>query len=248
MAARFEPTRCAVGAIGILVFTFTLHLTALGQQFAVNEAGIGDRNACQFEAWHGQSESWISPACHLIPDFEVAVGIGLVDDGGSSRDLKYAVEGRYSFRSLRPNDFAIGLIAGIGVDPRSPLSAGLVPEYFAYVPTTISLFDDRSHLHGNLGWTYHGSPNDMRVHAHDHAGHHAFTWGLRTDFWVLTRMALVAQVFGEDRSYPEVELGARFSIVPDRIDIDLSWGTHTEPGFSGNGLALGVSWTQPRLR
>lgn len=238
--------RLAIVATLVGLATFSARLVS-AQQFVVDDAEIVDRNACQFEAWHGQTGSWILPACQFIPSLEISAGIGFVDEGGDTRDVEYVVQGKYIVRELQPNDVAFGLVAGFGLDPLAQVTGERLHSFFAYVPATVSLFDDRAFLHGNIGSAYH---EDGHGHGpvHDNGGHHAITWGLRTDFWLHSRIALLAELFGEDRFYPEFQLGGRFVVIPDRVELDLSLAGKTESGFSGAGWAFGVAWTPPPFR
>jgi hypothetical protein len=222
--------------------------TADAQQFVVDDAEIVDRNACQFEAWHGQSASWILPACQFIPNLEITAGIGFVDEGGDTRDIEYVVQGKYLFRELQPNDFSIGFVAGFGFDPLSQITGERLHGFFAYVPATVSLVDDRAFLHGNVGWAFHDEDDRGHGHAHQNGGHHAVTWGLRSDVWITPRVALIAEIFGEDRLLPEYQLGGRFVLIPERFELDLSWALHTQSDLSGAGWAVGLAWTPAPFR
>jgi hypothetical protein len=237
---------------GISAVIMALSADAFAQQFVVDDAEIADRGACQLEAWHGQTGSWILPACQFIPNLEITAGIGFVDEDGDTRDFEYVVQGKYIFRELQPNDFAIGLVAGFGFDPLSQVTGERVHGYFAYVPVSVSIFDDRAFLHGNLGWVYHDDDHhdddDGHHHAPDVEGHHAVTWGLRTDIWIAPRLALIAEIFGEDRLYPEFQLGGRVVLIPDRLELDLSWAGHTQSDMDGAGWAVGLAWTPPPFR
>lgn len=220
------------------------------QQFVVDDAEIVDRNACQFEAWHGQTGSWILPACQFIPNLEITAGIGFVDEGGDTRDVEYVVQAKYLFRELRPNDIAFGLVAGFGFDPLAQVTGQRLHGFFAYVPATVSLFDDRAFVHGNLGFAledgdYLYGPGHDVGHGHEYR---RLTWGLRTDVWITPRAALIAEIFGEDRLYPEFQVGTRYVAIPERLEVDLSWAGNTEPGFSGAGWSFGISWTPPPFR
>jgi hypothetical protein len=92
--------------------------SAGAQQYVVDDAEIVDLNACHVEAWHGQRSSWILPACQLIPNLEIAAGVGFIEEGLGHRETEYAVEAKTLLRPLTPGDWGVGLVLGVGKTTR----------------------------------------------------------------------------------------------------------------------------------
>jgi hypothetical protein len=63
-----------------------------GQQFATDAAALVEYRACHLEAWHGERETRIEPACQLVRRLEVTLGIG-------SAGRECLVEGEYQLRT-----------------------------------------------------------------------------------------------------------------------------------------------------
>jgi hypothetical protein len=225
---------------GAAAFLLVPPAEAGAQQFVTDDAALVDLRACQFEAWLGQTASWILPACRPIRGLELTAGIGyLAVDGEASAE--YVVQAKTVFRELAPGGLGIGLVAGAGIDPLTQVTGGRVAGLFAYVPASLSLAAERLILHGNLGWHF-----ERDDHGHPHGedeGHHALTWAGRADLVLSDRFVLIGELFGEDRIRPEYQVGLRSTLLPDRVVVDLSYGGHTASGFAGAGWALGFAWT-----
>lgn len=100
-------------------------------------------------------------------------------------------------------------------------------------------------VHANGGW--------LLTVANDVAGNrdHALTWGIRADLAVpglAERLLVIGEVFGQDGSRPEQQLGVRAVLIPGRLQADLSWGWHSGAGQQGVGWAVGLAWTPPPFR
>jgi hypothetical protein len=213
--------------------------------------GIVDRRACQLEAWHGEAASWLFPACHLIPGVELTAGAGRVR-GGNGREVEYVFQAKAPLREPEPGRPGVGVVAGLGFGLLSQVLGRGAAGAFAYIPVTLPLADERLTLHVNLGWAFERDEHEHAGVVHDEA-HHALTWAARGDVVLpLTlagaqRLALIAEVFGENRWRPEYQVGARGVLLPDRLHADVSWGGHTGRGHRSAGWAVGFAWTPPAL-
>jgi hypothetical protein len=210
---------------------------ATAQQLVTDDAAIVDYRACQLEGWHGETSSFLLPACTFLPGLEFTTGIGLVDDHGAGRETEWLLEAKYLFRPLEAGNWGVGAgpIHRIGRDP--------VEGVYAFVPLSYSLADDRLGLHANAGWIFereHG-----HAHAHTGDGSHHLTWGFRADVEVNPWVAVVGEISGEDRLLPEYQISVRGTLVPDRLTLKLTRGGHTQDDMDGPGWTLGAAWTPP---
>jgi hypothetical protein len=219
---------------------------ASAQQFVTDDAGTVGFRACQLEGWYGESASWILPACEFVRNLEITAGVGFLPENGT-HDTEYVLQGKYLLRQLTTGDIGVGVVAGLGFGPLSQVVGNGVAGVFAYVPVGLSLVADRLILHANLGW--HFDRNDHDDHAHEQAErHHALAWAARADVLLPVpgeRVTLIGELFGQNRVRPEYQVGLRTTIIPDRLDFDLSWGGHTAAALPGAGWAAGVAWTPP---
>jgi hypothetical protein len=230
------------------------------QQFVVDDAAVVDAGACQLEAWHGGTASWILPACQPFRNLELTAGLGLHAGGEGGRDPEYVLQAKYLIRGWGPRQLGIGVVAGIGADPFTQVSGRRLQGVYAYVPATYALplagSDERLVLHANLGGVLEFDAHDDDAHGHaghghDHDGggaHAHLTWGARADLLLpvaADRFTLIGELFGEDRLLPEFQVGLRGVVVPERLMVDISYGGHTQRGLAGAGWVVGVAWTPP---
>jgi hypothetical protein len=219
---------------------------ARAQQFVTDDAALTTPRACQLELWHGKVSSWVQPACHFVPGLELMAGVGLVDDGGARR-AEYVLQGKYLLRETPEDGLGLGLVAGIGFDPRAQAVGG-VEGVFVLVPASLSLRGGRLLLHGNLGWHFERTGHDP-VHEGDD-GHHGLNWTARADVRLPgagDRLTVIGELFAEDRLRPEFQLGLRTVLAADRLSLDLSWGGHTDRPHRGAGWTAGLIWTPASL-
>jgi hypothetical protein len=239
--------RALIPALLVLLSLLLLPGAARTQQFVVDDAALVDRNACQLEAWHGETETRFEPACQLVRGLELMAGVGLVG-AGRGRQLEYRLEAKYLLREPGDRRLGVALLAGLEYQPGEQ-GAGLESVY-AYVPVTVPVRGEQLLLHANLGWHYERDAHEHGGEVHDEP-HHALTWGLRADLLLPVageRFALIGELFGEDRLLPEFQVGLRSELIAERLTLDLSWGGHTQGGLRGAGWTLGLAWTPPPLR
>jgi len=227
------PRRLLALAVGAIIAAAPGALCA--QQFGTDDAGVVKFGACQIEAWHGETETRVEPACQLIRNLEVMVGFALDGVGGGIEE--YSLELKTVLRAPEPGGLGVGLVGGLDVAREWEPEDGPLAGAFVYVPATLSFGDDRFLLHGNLGWQF--SRDDDR---------HSLLWGARGDLhlpWLDERFVVVGELFGDDSERPEFQAGLRTKIVPDRLILDVSWGGHTVRQREGRGWVVGFGWTPP---
>jgi hypothetical protein len=238
--------RCLLLALALAAPLLFAPTPLPAQQFGTDDAMIAEFGACQVEAWQGETERRIEPACHLLRNLEITLGIGMEPD--RNRVDEYTVEAKTVFRELQPGGLGIGLVAAADLHGRSENGNGRFAGVFAYVPATVSFGDDRFLLHGNLGWRYEPDGDEDDGESNGDNGTHSLLWAARGDLrlpWLDERFVVVGDLFSENGNRPEYQVGLRFRAVPDRFILDLSWGGHTAQGAEGRGWVFGFGWTPP---
>jgi hypothetical protein len=246
IAAPRRPAVMFAVLAALTGLTLLLAAPLSAQQWVVDDAETVDRGACQVEAWHGEVASWILPACQPVRNLEISLGVGFVDDGHGHRETEYAVEAKTLFRPLATNDWGIGLVVGVGPNPSAAAGERHFGDVYAFVPASLSLMDDRLVLHGNVGWEWERDGHEHDGHIHDE-DHHHLTWGVRSDVGLTERFTLIGEVFGEDRLLPEYQVGLRTHFPDAGVEVDVSWGGHTQDDLRGAGFTVGVALVSGRI-
>ncbi len=230
----------------LLLLWVLLPAPASGQQLVVDDAEIVDPGACQVEAWHGERASWILPACQLLPNVEISVGAGFIDDGTGHRETEHAIELKTLIRPLSPGSWGLGVVLGVGPNPSAEGEERRFGDVYAFLPASVSLLDDRLVMHGNVGWEWHRETIDHGDHAHESDDHH-LSWGLRSDVALNDTFTLLGEFYGEDDRRPHFQAGLRLQHDGAGVEVDLTWGGSTHPDEEGPGFTVGVAFVSGRI-
>lgn len=229
----------------ILLGLFCVLPAWAARPFVTDDARLTAAGSCQLETWtrqyHGSREYWALPACNPGGNLEITLGMARASNqnsGAHSSDL--VLQFKTLFKPLTRNDWGAGLAVGQvrhqKDDPPGPNQLGTT---YAYVPLSLSLRDDRVIVHTNVGWL-----ND-KASGRDH-----YTWGLGAEYTPGSpRLAWIAEAYGDGArpGRPYWQAGLRYSLVPNLLQIDTSYGSQYTLGTAGRWLSLGLRWTPARL-
>lgn len=204
-----------------------------------DDAGLLDAKSCQVETWvqnnRDSTEYWALPACNVTGNLDLTLGAGRIKFDGGGRSTDVVLQGKTLFKTLEPNGWAWGLVAGN--IHRSELHDGkLIGDLYAYVPVTFSFRDDRVLLHANLGWKREREPKD-----------HFITWGLASELRLSERVWVFGEMFGQSQNQgrPFYQAGFRFWLVPDRIQLDTSYGNRFGVNKEDRWFYIGLRLLSP---
>lgn len=223
-------TRILYGAAP-LCFPLFVHA---GRPLVTDNAGLTEARSCQLETWYQHSDSlrerWVLPACNPWGNLEVTLGaVRFSDERLAATD--YLLQGKTLFRALEKDSYGGGVAFG-AIDDRH---AGNT--LYGYIPVSVSLFDDNALAHFNLGWRRDGVTDE-----------HPLTWGaaIQTDLFV-DRLNGFIEVFGDNRSDPNTQLGVSFAIIPDRLHFDLTFGRALSRASDSEFVSVGIDIYLPAL-
>jgi hypothetical protein len=214
--------------------------SAAAEQFVVDDAATVGPGACQVEAWWGEAEAWVLPACQFIPRTEVTAGLSHLDAGLGGRGLHGVLEAKLLLRDSEGERWGWGVVLGGAL----PLEEGSAPtSAWAYLPLSLNLQAVPAVVHLNAGW---GFEREYHLdHTHDH---HGLAWGVRGDLEVAPRITLMGELFGLSGDGVEGQVGLRGELLPDRLALDVSWAHHFDAGEEGLGFQVGLAWTPAPIR
>lgn len=199
-----------------------------------DDARLTDAGACQVESWvhiHGnQHEFWALPACNPGGNLELTLGGALAYDGNRSESGAAVIQLKTLFKPLETNGYGVGLAAGYATQPGSAHSGN---PYF-YVPVSFSLIDDRVVLHTNLGYTRERENQENRL-----------TWGLGSETQLTERTWLIAESYGQDKGHPFFQVGIRHWIIPNRMQIDTTYGSQFGAISDQHWFSIGLRLISP---
>jgi hypothetical protein len=222
--AAYPPMRPALLSAALLAVG-TAHAA---RPMIVDDARTVDAKACQLESWvkknPDSTETWALPACNFAGNLELTLGGAATRKAGNTQTTDVVMQGKTLFKTLEPNGWGIGLAAGTVRHLLADTRDG-----YAYVPTSFSFRDDAAVVHTNLGWLREGETR-----------HNRLTWGVGTEARLAERTWLIAETFGQNQGKPFHQLGLRHWLVPDRVQLDATYGNRNGGGNGERWFSIGL--------
>lgn len=225
----------------LILLASALPASALAARpFITDDARLTTAGSCQLESWlriyPDSKEVWALPACNPGGNFEITAGAGHARSDGEPGTRDYVLQAKTLFRPLETDGWGWGLALGTIRHPEINPGPNLLGNTYAYLPLSLSLADDSIVLHANLGW--------LKDRA---SGRQSTTWGFGGEFRLGARLLAIAESFGDDRNRPYWQLGGRFSIVPDRIQVDATVGQQYSGPAASRWISFGLRLTPDKL-
>ena len=93
---------------------------------------------------------------------------------------------------------------------------------------------DRVVVHTNLGGVREGGSGQRRA-----------TWGVGTETRLAERTFLIAEIFGQDRGRASHQVGVRHWIIPDRVQLDATYGNRAGERAEDRWFSVGLRLLTP---
>lgn len=199
-----------------------------------DDARLVDDKACQVESWvrrnRDSTEAWALPSCNFSGNLELTLGGARTRELGTTRTTDVLAQGKTLFRRLDTNGWGIGLALGTVGHPDGDRKR----DWYGYVPTSFSYLDDKVVIHTNIGILRVG--DSRRSH---------LTWGLATETQLAPRTWLVAETFSQGDRVPFHQIGLRTWIVPNRVQVDATYGNRNARGSEERWFSIGLRLLTP---
>jgi len=212
-----------------------------GQAFAArplntDDANVVDPKSCQDESWVKKSklsiERWTVPGCNFFGDTEISLGANFQSETGLESIQFHLLQAKKRWRVLESGSWGLSTTLGT-LKHTGRTSSDTVNDVYLNVPVTWSMDQDRF-THLNLGWV-----------SHQAQGYGAKTWGLGFEQPFNSRVIGILETYGEDKQSTKYQVGLRFWIIPQRVQIDTTFGNV----WSASGsAALSQRWVSVGLR
>jgi hypothetical protein len=208
--------------------------------FVTDDARLTTEGSCQLESWArvypDHHEVWMLPACNPTGNLELTAGAGRDWRSGGISSNDYVLQLKTLFRTLKPNDWGIGLALGTVRHPSINPGPNALGSTYAYVPFSLALNDDKVVLHANLGWL-----KDKESQRHN------AMWGVGGELVLNRHFSAIAEMYGDNRQAAFQQVGGRFALVPDKVQLDATWGRQAGAPAAGRWFSLGLRLTPESL-
>jgi len=193
---------------------------ASGSAFAArplntDDANVVDPQSCQDESWVKKSklsiERWTVPGCNFFADTEISLGANFQSDTGAPSSQFHLMQAKKRWRVLEPDSWGISTTLGT-LKHTGNEASDTVNDIYVNVPVTWSIGQDRF-THLNVGWV-----------KHQQQGYGAKTWGLGFEQPFNKQVIGILETYGEEKQATKYQVGLRFWLVPQRVQIDTTMG------------------------
>lgn len=204
-----------------------------------DDARIVDPRSCQVESWvrfnRDSTEYWALPACNPFGFFELTYGGARTkDDGASSAFTDNVLQVKSIFKPLEPDGWGWGLALGTDRHLNRDKANGWPGDEYAYIPLSLSFNDDAQVVHFNAGFV-------NRRDIDKYVG----TWGIGSEIRLRDDLFFIPEIYGNDRGRPFVQIGMRYWIVKDRVQMDATMGNRLDSNTSDRWFSLGLRLISP---
>jgi len=218
--------------------TLTAPASYAARPLITDDARTVDAKACQVETWvrsnHGSREYWALPACNFTGNLEITFGGARTSDATGTHTTDVVLQGKTLFKTLTPNGWSAGLAVGAIRHPGSLGDGKRVGELYSYVPASFSYLNDKVLMHTNVGVLHNTVTSSTRG-----------TWGVGTEIAVTERTWLIAETFKQSESRPFFQAGVRLWIVPERLQIDATYGNRFGSSTDERWFSIGLRLLSP---
>ena len=216
-----------------------LQMAWAARPFVTDDARLTTAGSCQIESWlrsyRNSTEVWFLPACNPSGNFEITAGVGKnYQTQGDSSD--YIVQLKTLLKPLKPNGVGVGLALGQVSHPSVYPGPNLFGNRYAYVPVSVSMFDDQLIMHTNLGLL-----QDKLSHQTTQ------TFGFGAEILLKPQWLGIAEIYGDQRGARFYQTGVRYSVVPDLFQVDATVGGKAQGSVEDRWFSVGLRYTPERL-
>jgi hypothetical protein len=236
MPSKIKMQSLRLPLLSILCAGFSASAYA-ARPLVTDDARLTNAHSCQLETWmrsyQSGQELWALPACNLGENFEITLG------GGSyhNRDNDYRTEdwvGQFKtlFKPLERNGWGIGFAAGKVMHPDIQPGPNQLGNTYFYIPVSFSFRDDDVVVHLNAGML-----RDKQQ------ARNKLNMGIGSEFKLTGPFKGVAEVFGDHTQAPFYQFGLRYSLIPEVLQIDGTFGQQVNGNSGTQWFSMGVRWT-----
>ncbi|MBY4945933.1 hypothetical protein K6V92_04765 [Cupriavidus respiraculi] len=231
------PVRALVLAAMALPLAAPWQAAQAARPLVTDDARIVDPQSCRLEAWlrfhRDGTERWALPGCNVTGNFELTFGGAVQSYGDGTALTDIQLQGKTVLKPVQANGYGVALVFGGVNHPKAEDRKALGTAY-AYVPLTVSFADDHYVLHTNLGISRDREARETRM-----------TWGIATEAVLNQRLTAIAESFGENRGNPWYQLGLRIWLVPNRVQIDATYGSRLGNQAADRFVSVGLRLLSP---
>jgi len=222
-------------AILILLAALEPGPTFAARPFNTDDARVVDAGGCQIETFvkkqsqFGERETWFLPGCNPGGNLELTFGGLQVKNDAEGRASTLIAQGKTLLKPLTTNGYGVAMT--LGAAKQRPFAADPVSHWspFLNLIASASLHEDVVVIHANAGALDDRNAGLVRP-----------TWGLGGEILVAPRLYAIVESYGQRGEKTSEQIGLRFWVVPNRLQIDGTLGSQRSGPPTRNWASLGL--------
>ena len=203
--------------------------------FNTDDARVVDAGGCQIETFVKQQrnvderETWFLPGCNPGGNLELTLGGLNIRNDAFGRSSTLIAQGKTLLKRLEADDYGVALT--LGATRQRPFAAEAASYWSPFVNliSSVSLQNDALVIHVNAGALDDRNTDVMRP-----------TWGLGGEILVAPRLYAIVETYGQKGEKASQQVGLRFWIVPDRLQLDGTLGSQRSGPPVRNWTSVGL--------
>lgn len=225
----------------LCIFLFLISAPAkAARPFVTDDARLTNTGSCQLESWtrlyENSTEFWALPACNPFGNLELTLGAGIAHEGDAGTSRDYVAQFKTLFKPLETNGWGIGFAIGKVYHPEIKPGPNLLGNTYAYIPASLSLNDDKIIIHANLGMLKDNQTHSINT-----------TFGIGSEYQITNKVLCIAEMFGDDRQKPFIQVGFRYTLIPNLFQLDSTLGQQINGKSEDLWLSFGLRVTPEKL-
>jgi hypothetical protein len=214
----------------LTMFVAATSCAEAAQPLVTDDAAVLAPKTCQLEAWvrsaHDGDEYWALPACNLTDNLELTAGAGRARPDAAKPSTILQLQAKTVLFPRVDGASSFGMLIAAGRDIEAPHGRSAFQFYAA---KGLASWYPRSDLEVDLNL---GAANVFG------AGTFAVAGGA-IQYAVITNLQLLAEVFRGEPGNGKYQIGARYIIVPNRVEAYASYANRFN-GSSERSMVIGV--------
>jgi hypothetical protein len=210
------------------------------EPLATDDASILDKGVCPFESWHRWSDAgghvgWLLPACSVTGYLELGAGGARYRDAEVGGHSLFVVSAKAILHRDANDRFSVGAVAALQRDGGHEARNRAFHDGVALALVTLNAPDHPWRVHLNAGVVYRRDAFTTRA------------WGVATEYDLRDDWTLLAEAFRDEPGRPKFQLGVRYLLVTDRVELFASGGDSFASRGNGWFAKFGVRFQTWKL-
>lgn len=222
----------------VIALTLSMDDASAASPMFVDDARILDAKACQLETWvrrnRESTETWALPACNFTGHFDLTFGGMRLREDGRNAFSENVIQVKTVFRPLEPDNWGIGLVAGSVRHLKREKANGWPGDPYLNVPLSLAFAGDAVAIHVNAGAAYDRAEKTT-----------IGLWGVGAEIRLRDDLSFNPEIFRIERGRPSYQLGLRYTLVKDRVQLDATYGNRAVSDTAQRWFCIGLRFLTP---